>query len=107
MSRLYKLSKSVLSFENNAQQFLNGLTSNKMSEPRNAFLNIHGRIVATFDQVKISEDEYWIVLEKAYLAPVWEHVDRYARLSGVKIKERPENVYFDLDGEYPLGPADH
>ena len=50
--RLHQLNKAVLSVKNNAAKFLNGITSNTLDQPRNAFLDLHGKIVAVFDQVK-------------------------------------------------------
>ena len=48
----------VLSIKGSAAGFLNGITSNTLDAPLNAFLNLHGRIIATFRQKKISDDEY-------------------------------------------------
>ncbi len=100
--RLYKLNKTVLSFKNNPFDFLNGLTSNALHQSRNAFLDIHGKIIATFDQLQISKDEFWIVVEKDFVPLVLKHLDRYARLSQVFIEERALNVFFDLEGDCPL-----
>lgn len=94
---LYKTNKIVLEIKNNPSQFLNGLTSNDLDKSQNAFLNIHGRIIATFDQVRKDEDTFWVVLEKDYVARVLEHLDRYAKLSGVEIKKLGLNVFFDID----------
>ena len=60
--KLYQLNKIVLNFKNNAVEVLNVLTSNEMDKPQNAFLNIHGRIIATFDQFKVSDDEVTVIL---------------------------------------------
>jgi folate-binding protein YgfZ len=98
--RLFQTHKKVLSVKNNAAKFLNGLTSNSLDQPHNAFLNINGRIIATFDQVKISDDEFLLAVEAAYVKPIEEHVDRYARLSKTVISVRNDLVYFELDGDY-------
>lgn len=95
--RLYKLNKTVLSLKNNPAQFLNGLTTNTLDEPQNAFLNIHGRIVAVFDQIKINDDEFWIILQKLTIEAVLKHIDSYAKLSKVEIQELENYVYFDLE----------
>ena len=92
--RLYRLNKTVLSIRNNPAPFLNGLTSNSLDKPRNAFLNIHGRIVAAFDQIQIGEDEFWIVAETPYVDKLLAHIDRYAKLSGVKIQKLDKHVYY-------------
>ena len=97
--RLYQTHKKVLSVQNNSEKFLNGLTSNSLDQPRNAFLDIHGRIIATFDQVKIGNDEFLLALEEAYVEPLLEHVDRYARLSKTNFVVSPRGVYFELDGD--------
>lgn len=105
--RLYKLEKAVLFFKNNAAQFLNGLTANTLDKPQNAFLNIHGRIIATFEQLKLSDDEVSIVLEKPFVNDVLDHLERYAKLGGVKIEQTSHNVYFDLDGDAPKEKDDY
>lgn len=101
--RLYKTTKKVLKISPNAEKFLNGLTANSFDRPQNAFLNIHGRIIATFDQFKINNDEFLIVLEKDLVPAVLEHLDKYARLSKSTIEEKPFNVYFNLDQDYKPG----
>ena len=100
--KLYRLNKIVLNFKNNAAQILNGLTSNEMDKPRNAFLNIHGRIIATFDQFKVSDDEVTVILEEKYVDLTLEHLDRYLRLGGVKVEKLNRNVYFDLEKGQPI-----
>jgi folate-binding protein YgfZ len=92
--QLYKLNKTVFSIRNNPAQFLNGITSNSLDKPRNAFLNVHGRIIATFDQIKISEDEYWIAVETPYVDKLLAHIDRYVKLSGVQIQKLDKRVYY-------------
>jgi len=102
---LYKLNKSVLSIKSNPAEFLNGLTSNTLDRPQNAFLNIHGRIIATFEQVKISDDEMWIVLATPYVEDLMNHLDRYIKLAGVKISQLQKYVYFSLGAESTTTPG--
>lgn len=104
--RIYRLNRTIISVKNNAAAFLNGLTSNTLEAAQNAFLNIHGKIIATFDQIKINEEEFWIVVEAPFVRVVLNHLDRYAKLSGVKMEKLDKKVYFDLDGDLPLGPQD-
>ena len=104
--RIYRLKKVVLNIKNNMVQFLKGLTSNTLDQPCNAFVNIHGRIIATFDQLRISDDEFVVLIEQPFIDVVLEHVDRYAKLSGVKIERLERNVYFDLDSDTPLESSD-
>ncbi len=95
--KLFKLSKAVLRIQKNPAQFLNGLTSNTLDSPRNAFLNIHGRIIAVFDQVKINEDEFWAVVEGPFVEVLLEHLQRYVKISNIEIMRLTKHVYFDLD----------
>lgn len=104
--KIYKTKKIVLSVRNNPARFLNGITSNDLSKPRNAFLNIHGRIVATFDQIKTSDDAFLIIVEEAFVVRLLQHIDHYVKLSGASIEESSSNVYFDLEGSYPLEPGE-
>lgn len=94
--KLYPLSKAVLSIRHNPALFLNGLSVNTVNQPRNAFVNIHGRIVATFDQYRVSDDEFIIVLEEAFVEPLLSHLQRYIALSGVRIERLDRYVYFDI-----------
>lgn len=100
--QIYQTSKKVISVTGNADQFLNGLTTNSLDQPRNAFVNIHGRIIATFDQVKVDEDKFFLVIEADFVSRVLEHMDRYARLNKTILQEELLSVYFDLDQEYIL-----
>ena len=96
--KLYPLSRTVFAIHNNAALFLNGLTSNSPDKPHNAFVNIHGRIVATFDQYRVSDDEFVIAVERAFVEPLLAHLDKYIRLSGVRIDKLDRYVYFDVEG---------
>jgi folate-binding protein YgfZ len=105
--RFFLLDKVVLRISSNAEKFLNGLTSNTLEKPRNAFLNLHGRIIATFDQIKISDDEYLIVLERFALDPLMQHVKKFLMLNKTIAEPAGLNVYFDLDGAYPIGSGEY
>lgn len=98
--KIYKLNKSPISVTNNPTQFLNGLTSNTLDKPRNAFLDVHGKIIAVFDQIKISDTEFLLLLERPFVETVLKHLDRYARLSKAVVQEKDFKVYFDLEGSY-------
>ena len=104
--KLYPLStKAVLAIRNNAALFLNGLTSNTPDKPRNAFVNIHGRIVATFDQYRVRDDEFVIAVERAFVEPLLAHLEKYVRLSGVRVEKLDRYVYFDLEETSVSVPA--
>ena len=83
--KLYKLNKIVLQIKNNVAQFLQGLTSNDLDKPQNAFVNINGRIVATFDQLRLSDEEFLILIEEPFVDGLLKHIDRFVKLSGVKV----------------------
>ena len=105
--KLFQTNKLVLSLKNNVSQFLNGLSSNSLDQPQNAFLNVHGRIVATFDQIKIKEDELLLVMEKPFVEEVLLHLERFAKLSNVTIERKEAyKVYFDLEGNYQTKPGE-
>ncbi len=97
--KLYKLNRTVLSIKNNSSQFLNGLTSNNLDASRNAFLNIHGRIIAVFDQIKINDNEFWVIVETPFVEGLLQHLERYRQLSKSEIEKLNTHVYFDLDSE--------
>jgi folate-binding protein YgfZ len=102
----FKTTKKVLSLHNQPEKFLNGLTANSLDKPHNAFVNLHGRIIATFDQVKVNDDQFLLVIEENFMKDVIDHLDRFARLSKVEIKPVDFAVYFDLDGSYVPGKGE-
>ena len=104
--RIYLFNKIVIRVSGNAERFLNGLTSNIMTAPHNAFLNLHGRIIATFDQVRSGADEFLLVIAPEAWEPLKAHTDKYARLNKTTLEPASLNVYFDLDGNAPLAEGD-
>ena len=100
--RLYKTNKRVISLKNGPIPFLNGLTSNDMQAPNNALLNIHGKIIATFAQAKINDEELWICVEEPYVSAVRDHLQKYVTLARVQMSVLERQVYYDLDGDQPL-----
>ncbi|MBZ0165332.1 MAG: hypothetical protein K8I00_00895, partial [Candidatus Omnitrophica bacterium] len=105
--RLYLTTKKILSFEKEGiDQFLNGLVANDMEAPQNAFLNIHGRIVATFAQLRKGSRMFYLLFEEPCVVPVLAHLDRYLKLGGVTVQPVDKRVYHDLTGAYQPGPDD-
>ena len=95
--RLYKLPEIVLSIKGNAAGFLNGISSNTLDAPLNAFLNQHGRIIATFRQHKISNDEFLIGVPSMAVDNLLKHLERYVKLSHVGISPSRLKTHIDLD----------
>lgn len=83
--RLYKLDDTVFSVKGNAIGFLNGITSNSPDAALNAFLNQHGRIIATFRQKIVSGDEILISVPSLAVDNLFKHLERYVKLSHVQI----------------------
>ena len=101
------MDQKVLLLKGNPAQFLNGLTSNTLDKPHNAFLNMHGRIIATFDQICLSDEEFLIVIASKVVVALFTHVERYLKINRSTLTEIPMHVYFDLDSDAPLFPGDH
>jgi tRNA-modifying protein YgfZ len=95
--RLFKLPDTVFSIKGNAAGFLNGITSNTLDAPLNAFLSQHGRIIATFRQQRISDDEFLISVPSMAVENLLKHVERYAKLSHVSITPSHQGFFIDLD----------
>ncbi|MDE2028524.1 MAG: hypothetical protein KGK03_03605 [Candidatus Omnitrophica bacterium] len=95
--RLFKLNDTVLSLKGNADGFLNGLTSNTLEASLNAFLNQHGRIIATFRQKRTSDEEFLIAVPVVAVENLLKHLERYARLSHVKLEPSALGTYMDAD----------
>jgi folate-binding protein YgfZ len=104
--RVYKLPDTVLRIKGNAAQFLNGITSNTLDAPLNAFLNQRGRIIATFRQQKVSDSEFLIFVPRFAVDNLLKHLERYAKLSRTTIEKLSQNVYMDLDSIQPIVRAE-
>lgn len=98
--RLYKLSKAVLRVRNRAAEFLNAYTTNTPGAPKNAFVDIHGKVVAVFDQRMIGPDEVLIVVERPFVGRLLKHLGKYLALGDTRLDEENYSVYFDLDEDY-------
>jgi len=103
---LYLLEKTVLSIRPEPEKFLTGLTSNTLDQPRNAFLNVNGRIISTFDQLKVSDEEFYIVVASSVVEVLMDHLDKFIRLSRAVVHALPLRVYYDLAGEYRLAEGE-
>jgi len=82
---LYKLDETTFQIKGNAAGFLNGITSNTLEAPLNAFLNQHGRIIATFRQKRVSDEEFFISVPTIAEENLFKHLERYRKLSHVSI----------------------
>jgi folate-binding protein YgfZ len=95
--KLYKLQDNVLSIKGNAFGFLNGITSNTLDAPVNAFLNQHGRIIATIRQHKISDDEFLIGVPAIAVDNLLKHLERYVKLSRVSVSPSSKSIFINID----------
>lgn len=105
--KVHSLNKAVLRIRNNAERFLNGLTSNALDKPRNAFLNQHGRIIATFDQIRSGEDEFLIILEPFAFEALMLHIKKFLMLNKTTAEPAALNVYFDLEGSFKTSEGEY
>ena len=58
---MYSLKRRCLKLFPAASGLIQGFTSNVMDAPRSAFLDVQGRIVAVFDQAKVTDEEVIIL----------------------------------------------
>lgn len=108
LMRIYRLEdKNVLLVTNNPDKLLNGITSNTLDAPKNAFLDRFGKIIATIDQLKIEEENILLVVSSSCLQQLYTHIKSYLQLSGTKIQTTKYCVYFDLDNEYQIGKNEY
>lgn len=98
--RLFRLDKIVLKISNNAGNFLNGLTTNTLDAAHNAFVNLHGRIIATFDQKKTGNDEFLIVTDGFAHDALMAHIQKFLMLNKTSAVKTDLKVYWDLEGVY-------
>lgn len=105
--KVIRLNKKAYQIKGNAPQFLNGLTSNSLDKPMNAFLNIHGRIIATFDQLQLPDGSILIVVASQAADQLLQETSRFAKLSKSTLELLNAHVYFDLDNQWALEKGEY
>ncbi len=105
---LYALRKKILSFSPKPAEFLQGLSSNVWDAPQNAFLDVRGRIVATADQQRVSDDEVWEAVEEPFAERLEKHLAKYLLVSETRVRQvEGVRAYFDLsDGRVLFSRGD-
>ena len=81
----------------NAEKLLNGITSNELSKPKNAFLDRFGKLIILFDQ-KLSNGVMFIVFENRFEQLFLDHINIYAKLTKSAVEKINEHVVHVLDG---------
>lgn len=107
MSRVFQLDSVVLSFTGHTDHFFQGLSSNTLDAPVNAFLNQHARIVATFEQQRLSEQHVHIVVAQQAQELLMKHIQKYLLLNKTACEVVNAMVYADLDMSLEIQPGDH
>lgn len=98
--KFFKLDLCVLSFKNKATTFLNATTTNIPQAPQNAFIDLKGKIIVTFYQRWVSEDEIWILFENKFKERLLSHLKKYLPLYETTYEEVFYETYFNLDSCY-------
>ena len=96
--KLYLCSKTALRFYPCGAKFIKDYSTNVPEALRNAFVDIHGKIIVVVDQQKISEEEVWIILETKFVERLLSHLKKYLSLSGTTVEKiDSKKVYWDLE----------
>ena len=83
-----------------AAGFLKGFSTNTLEAPRNAFVDLKGRIVATFEQKVLDPNEVLIAIEKSFYKRLQKHLEKYLFLSNTPLEETAYRVYVNLDENF-------
>jgi tRNA-modifying protein YgfZ len=100
MTKYYKLNYAVVKIYDDPFVLLKGLTSNDLDANKNAFLDRFGKIVIAFYQVKYL-DHVLIIFNSKYYDKLIEHLDKFLKLTRVKLERIDYEVYYELDKECP------
>ncbi len=100
---LYKTSRIVLRATPDPEKLLEGITSNTLDAPRNAFVDKIGRFASSFDQLRVDKDVL-IAVDERLVARLFSHVAPYLKLAPTRLVPERLHVYFDLDSSRT--PAD-
>ncbi|MCM2326122.1 MAG: tRNA-modifying protein YgfZ [Candidatus Woesearchaeota archaeon] len=93
---IYRLDYMMLRFSDRPKKIFDGLTSNTMDSPKNAFIDNIGRTIAAFYQLQKEEDVY-ILIHKKYYQRLMDHLDKFLKLTKVKVERKDHSIYFCLD----------
>lgn len=98
--RIFEIDKTVVKLSGNIDHFFKGLTSNDLEAPFNAFLNQHGRTVATFDQLRLNANEFILLVESCMYERMFQHIEKFLALNKTRCERViDKHVYFDLDNK--------
>ena len=101
--RIYHLkNKLVILLQPKAAEFLKATSTNTLDKPRNAFVNLKGKIVVTFEQEKLNEEEVLLVIENQYFDRLNVHLKTTLFLNEVALKPQDYKVTCDLDGDVSI-----
>lgn len=95
---VYRLDYIILKFSNHPERIFSGLTSNSLDKEKNAFIDNIGRTVTAFFQMK-KDDEIYIALPKQNYDKLMSHLEKFLKLTKVKIDKMDFNIYFTLKKE--------
>jgi folate-binding protein YgfZ len=95
---VYRLDYLMLKFSDRPKKIFDGLTSNTIESQKNAFLDNIGRTVVAFYQLQKDEDIYILIPRKDYQR-LMDHLDKFLKLTRVKVEKQDHVVYFCLDEE--------
>ncbi len=104
--RLYKMNSTALFFKNRPEEFLQGVTSNSISRPKNAFLNTKGKIIATCDQRQCNDDTVLMVVAADCLPALRQHLEKLLMLSDTTMEKSDAEIYWDLDDSYQASASE-
>ena len=97
--RIYRLDKVVFSLGPAPEDLLQGITSNTLDAPSNALLTAQGKIIATCEQQRVSDDEVVLLVAGCAAPTVRELFGKYAVFTQTVCRELDQRVYYDLDGK--------
>ncbi|OED39673.1 hypothetical protein AB834_00110 [PVC group bacterium (ex Bugula neritina AB1)] len=107
MSQVYQLDTLVYLLENNVKSFLKGMSTNTTEAVNNAFVDKNGRIVSTFQQLKIGSDRWILCVPRSAELNFDKHIEKYGRLTKTRYEKWPHRVYISennslTDAEYVI-----
>jgi folate-binding protein YgfZ len=107
--RAHELSDVVLSVRGNGNtaKFLNGLTTNTLDAPLNAFVNLHGRIITTFFQKQVDDNEFFLAVPALAVDALLIHLERYLKINNITIQRTHLIPYMDIELGRPVFLTEH
>lgn len=98
MPGFHELPFAVFMLRGEAQKLLSGISTNTPNAPRNAFIDVYGKIISVFYQAQ-HNNVFYIVLPAKFVERAQKHLTPYMRLGKASLESTNLKAFLVADSE--------